>query len=348
MAHRTCTLPDCDRRQKTRGLCSMHYKQQLAAEDAAGLPRQRVVRNVGECSQSDCDRSIKARGLCAQHYQYRRRTGADRPPCTRAGCVAPIHARQLCSAHYQDEHRRPPGRTRRRSAWVLTVAESPQPIVFGSPVLPERFWRRVTVAPSGCWHWSGALKQGYGYFTRRGAHVVAYQAFVGAIPDGMVSDHLCHTNDPDCFKGTACPHRACVRPDHIEPVTRGENGRRGHYVYTTHCPAGHAYAGDNVQIDKRGYELCRTCRRDHSRERSRRVAASRGRRPHYRTLRTHCPRKHPLQFPNLTPVGMKKGYRQCLSCNRAGNQVRKARKRGVALDWQALSDRYYAELAGTA
>lgn len=42
------------------------------------------------------------------------------------------------------------------------------------------------------------------------AHRYAYELLVGAIPDGMQIDHICH-------------NRACVNPGHLRPVTRKQN-----------------------------------------------------------------------------------------------------------------------------
>ncbi len=72
---------------------------------------------------------------------------------------------------------------------------------------------------SGCWSWTGNVNEhGYGRMNLGGAperaHRVAYRLFVGLIPEGMTIDHLCR-------------NRACVNPQHMEVVTRGENVRRG-------------------------------------------------------------------------------------------------------------------------
>ena len=37
----------------------------------------------------------------------------------------------------------------------------------------------------------------------------------------------------------------------------------------------------------------------------------------YQTVKTHCPRGHELEAPNLSPAHLKYGARQCLACHRA-------------------------------
>ena len=48
----------------------------------------------------------------------------------------------------------------------------------------------------------------------RDTHRVAYEAFVGPVPDGLALDHLCR-------------QRTCCNPGHLEPVTLWENTLRG-------------------------------------------------------------------------------------------------------------------------
>lgn len=78
----------------------------------------------------------------------------------------------------------------------------------------------AVVNPStGCWIWQrGKSSTGYGMVNHGGrvvgAHRMYYELLVGPIPNGLEIDHLCRV-------------RACVNPDHMEPVTRAENVRRG-------------------------------------------------------------------------------------------------------------------------
>lgn len=89
-----------------------------------------------------------------------------------------------------------------------------------TPTLADRLLAKVDALPLvGCWPWRGVRTAGgYGCLRDghrvRYAHRVACELLVGAIPDGLVLDHLCR-------------NRACLRPDHLEPVTNEENLRRG-------------------------------------------------------------------------------------------------------------------------
>lgn len=91
--------------------------------------------------------------------------------------------------------------------------------------LRDRIARRSTVdGESGCWNWDGAKNSaGYGRITlptgkaggeTKYAHRVAYEVFVGPVPEGLKIDHLCRNT-------------SCCNPDHLEPVTQTVNLARG-------------------------------------------------------------------------------------------------------------------------
>jgi HNH endonuclease len=122
----------------------------------------------------------------------------------------------------------------------------------------DRFWAKVVAAETGCWLWTGAQsRNGYGMFTRYDdepgncAHIWAFYAFFGEVPDGLELDHLCRT-------------RLCVNPLHLEPVTHYENLHRSPLTVPsrnkakTHCPKGHPYNERNTAW-WRGSRKCRIC-----------------------------------------------------------------------------------------
>ena len=130
------------------------------------------------------------------------------------------------------------------------------------PPLDERFWGSLKKSPSGCWNWTGYLCNGYGRVSVKGkpiyAHRYAYELLVAPIPDGLTIDHLCR-------------NRACVNPDHLEPVTRWENTRRAGAIESAarnrrssaQCVNGHDFSEDNTYWHN-GQRACVTCRRERS------------------------------------------------------------------------------------
>lgn len=132
-----------------------------------------------------------------------RATPGSAPICGVPQCGRTTHARALCKTHY--------------NRWLATGSTDP-PGVRPERLTRDTIWQRVDITVDGCWTWLGRLHNGYGYLKQHGRDVAAmrliYEWLVGPIPDGLDLDHLCR-------------NRACVRPDHLEPVTRTENLRRG-------------------------------------------------------------------------------------------------------------------------
>lgn len=125
-------------------------------------------------------------------------------------------------------------------------------------VLPFR-----TPPESECWEWTGKqYPNGYGQHrpNRRlkafMAHRVVYELLVGPIPQGLDLDHLCR-------------NRLCVNPEHLEPVTRSVNIRRGvaganrtAWAATRRfCAHGHRRSLENTYRRKPSGWGCRVCDR---------------------------------------------------------------------------------------
>ena|SRR5688572_26946402 len=123
--------------------------------------------------------------------------------CSLPGCSRVLEKRGWCGMHYRR------WRLRDDPNSVLRVRHS------GSP--QERFWQKVDVGL--CWEWLGTkLPTGYGHFVLDGrsqyVHRLVWEWLVGPIPRGFDIDHLCR-------------NPCCVNPDHLEPVTRSVNTKRG-------------------------------------------------------------------------------------------------------------------------
>lgn len=68
--------------------------------------------------------------------------------------------------------------------------------------------------PTKCWEWNGEKdKYGYGRIKNDGKYWPVHWIMKGKPKAGLEVDHLCR-------------NRSCVRPSHLEYVTRQENLRR--------------------------------------------------------------------------------------------------------------------------
>ena len=109
--------------------------------------------------------------------------------------------------------------------------------------------QHVSVDENGCWVWRRHVgRDGYGRFGHVLTHRFYYELFTGEpIPQGLQIDHLCR-------------NRSCVNPEHLEPVTKSENLRRGWAARRpegadepypqsgplTHCIRGHEFTVENT------------------------------------------------------------------------------------------------------
>jgi hypothetical protein len=113
------------------------------------------------------------------------------------------------------------------------------------PVLGTEFGQEnVQIDDFGCHLWLGAVN-GRGY----GPHVTVWEAWSGrSLPPGVVLDHICR-------------RRTCVNPDHLDPVTQGENERRKAARYRAkllRCPVGHRLV--DPMLTPEGGIACRACK----------------------------------------------------------------------------------------
>lgn len=115
------------------------------------------------------------------------------------------------------------------------------------------FWSKVDKSGE-CWIWKGSLRaNGYGSFGQGKAHRYAYESVNGLIPEGLEIDHLCRV-------------RSCVRPDHLEAVTKTINILRSDCppalnARKTVCKWGHPFTPENTRQRPVGGRECRICRR---------------------------------------------------------------------------------------
>jgi hypothetical protein len=124
---------------------------------------------------------------------------------------------------------------------------------------PETMMAAVKVNDDGCWIYQKSLNnRGYG------PHRTYYERLKGPIPADLTLDHYRLNVGP---RKAPCS-RACVNPDHLEPVPLKVNILRSDSVSAkharrTHCPNGHEFAGDNLTVCSRdGSRECRRCNAD--------------------------------------------------------------------------------------
>lgn len=150
----------------------------------------------------------------------------------------------------------------------------------------ERFISRISIAVSGCWEMNGFHdRDGYAQYHRnrktQKAHRISYEWHKGAIPAGLTIDHLCE-------------NKGCVNPEHLEAVTREENGSR-HKAKGFKKWWAALSAEDKTAFAERSFK------------KASQIAASK------KLAATHCRRKHEWR-PETTYIAPSNGHRRCNVC----------------------------------
>ena len=175
------------------------------------MKRKRIGRKI--CSVEGCGKKVFGRGLCSAHYsklwrskQFKKipvRTGTI---CDAKGCTRIIDrsgGNGYCSMHYQrfKKHGNPD---------IVNWKE-----LEGSTV-EEKLSLNYKVNKNGCWIWQGAVtSKGYGSIQigdgkTESVHRLAYELWVGEIPEGLHVLHKCDTPK-------------CINPDHLFAGTNQDN-----------------------------------------------------------------------------------------------------------------------------
>lgn len=197
--------------------------------------------------------------FCSTACHHESRRGRQ---CGVDGCARKHYGHDLCHMHLARLKRT--GSLVSNSDFVVVPASEPQPVVFGSNLLPPQTWLLMAEEENGCWRFTGGSTNQQGHGKAKvggeswGVHRLTYTVFVGAIPPGY---HLDHFKFPEC----GCIGPSCCHPEHVRPATPRENTLRGSgptawNAARTHCSkCGLPLSGENVYVNDKG-RACKRCK----------------------------------------------------------------------------------------
>jgi len=133
---------------------------------------------------------------------------------------------------------------------------------YGTP--KERLERRLTRMPNDCLVWTGYTSpEGYGMIGVAHkivrVHRLAWELYVGPIPEGQLVRHFVCDNPPCC--NVAHLRLGTDADNSADKMAKGRQWRGGNgNEKKTHCPHGHEYTPENTYVwAKRRSRQCRRC-----------------------------------------------------------------------------------------
>lgn len=122
------------------------------------------------------------------------------------------------------------------------------------------FPNRIKVTKVGCWLWDKLDHNGY----PKGVRFVAVTKSNKKIRPHRLSCILKHGPIGKLEPDHLCRVRACVNPDHLDPVTHKMNVQRSPFFRRIACKRGHVFSKENTKVilnpdGSRKSRLCITC-----------------------------------------------------------------------------------------
>jgi len=224
VVQRTCTLPECRKPHRARGLCSTHYNQQLAT------PEQRHRKVIVQCTwcKADCPKYVgqerKYGGLfCSLACRDLWRKATDNNPVPSAEAIAASAlALQGRRAKARRKLKRAARGVRSDRTWTAGVCER----CGGQYLAMERGWDRVRYCSERCAKRSSSSRR---RARERGAEFERYSRFAIFERDGW----RCHICRRKVNRAAVVPHPLAPTIDHLVPLAAG-GGDTAANVATAH------------------------------------------------------------------------------------------------------------------
>ena len=184
---RTCTIDGCDRAHRARGLCTSHYNQ------AHQPNRHRKFMLKCDWCGTECEKfpsSTIRKRFCSMDCR---------------GMWA--KSEQGLVQGMRRPGPKPPTTPKQRRIAQREVTEA---LARGDYRTAASLIQLLSIVTGECWLWPTLDESGYGRLNGKAAHRLSLEAHLAA-PLGRQPVHH------------KCANRACVKPEHLQPVTHYDN-----------------------------------------------------------------------------------------------------------------------------